>query len=193
MNAVFGEKRGIYFFFDVIIASFADLTTRNFRAFVAGILVVSPAAGLRPTRVLRVTRTKRPRPGIANTPVFCERSAISERTAASRFETPSRLAVSETEGNDVAIFAARAMIPLLWHALAVGRLELVCQEFSALPRGTAIELFMLRFQGSERQRPSNRQRLGMRRHWAVSTSPVPSRTSGCLARRPSPPKYDLTK
>src|ERR1039457_6037949 len=120
MNAVFGETRAIYFFFGGTIASFAAFATRNFTTILEGILIASPDAGLRPMRGLRWTRTKRPRPGIAKTPVLWERSAISERTIASRFETPSLLAVSKTEGNGVVILAGRAMVLLLWHV--AGRL-----------------------------------------------------------------------
>ena len=80
------------------MAYFADLATRNFTILLAGILTGSPVAGLRPPRAFRSTRTKRPTPGIANTPDFWERSAISDRTNASRFETPSLSAVSRTEG-----------------------------------------------------------------------------------------------
>src|SRR5579872_2104027 len=103
------------YFFGGTMTSFAALAGRNFTTFLAGISVASPAAGLRLTRALRPTRNTGPRPGIANTPVFCERSAISERTIASCFETPSRLAVSITEGNGVVILAGRAMVLLLWH------------------------------------------------------------------------------
>jgi hypothetical protein len=46
---------------------------------------------------------------IAKTPVFWERSAISERRSASRFETPTILAVSNNEGNGVVILTGRAM------------------------------------------------------------------------------------
>src|ERR1035438_5302047 len=120
MNAVFGETRAIYFFFGGTIASFAALAARNFTTILEGILIASPDAGLRPMRALRWTRTKRPRPGIANTPVLWERSAISERTIASRFENASLLAASETNGNEDAILAGRAMMPLLWHALSGG-------------------------------------------------------------------------
>jgi hypothetical protein len=114
MKAVFGMKRAIYFFFGGTVASLAVLAARNFTIFLAGTLVASSVAELRRRRALLPTRTKRPRPGSANTPVFWECSAISERTMASRFETPSRLAVSKTEGNDVVIFAGRAMTLLLW-------------------------------------------------------------------------------
>jgi hypothetical protein len=51
----------------------------------------------------------RPGTGIAKTPVFWERSAISERRSASRFETPSILAVSISVGNGVVILTGRAM------------------------------------------------------------------------------------
>src|SRR5713226_8196457 len=102
MKAVLGEMRAIYFFvFGATIASCAALAARKLTTFLAGIFVASPVAGLRPLRALRSTRTSRPRPGITNTPVFWERSASSERIFASRFETPSLLAVSNNEGNDV--------------------------------------------------------------------------------------------
>lgn len=114
MNAVLGDKWIIYFFVG-LIASFADLATRNFTTFLAGILIASPVAGLRPPRAFRSTRTNRPRPGIANSPDFSERSAISARTKASCFETPSFLAVSKTEGNGVVILAGRAILVSLCH------------------------------------------------------------------------------
>src|SRR4051794_18485192 len=114
MNAVLAYRRTIYFRFGTTIESFADLATRNFTIFLAGILVGSRVAGLRPLR-FRSTRTKRPTPGIANTPDFSERSAISDRTKTSRLETPSLLAVSRTEGNGVVILAGRAMLLSLCH------------------------------------------------------------------------------
>jgi hypothetical protein len=55
------------------------------------------------------------RPDIANLPVFTERSAISERSMASCPETPSRFAVSSTEGKLVVILAGRVMALLLSH------------------------------------------------------------------------------
>src|SRR5580693_4311721 len=104
MNAVLGDK-GVDYFFGGTLASFTDFPTRNFTTFLARVLIASPVAGWRPARSFRSTRTNRPRPGIANTPDFSERSAISERTKASCFETPSFFAVSKTEGNGVVIFA----------------------------------------------------------------------------------------
>src|SRR5271165_3312066 len=101
MNAVLACWRGIYFRFGSKPASFNALATRDFAIFQAGLLIDSPVAGLRPARALRFTRTRRPTPGIANTPDSTERSAISERIKASCLETPSFLAVSSTEGNGV--------------------------------------------------------------------------------------------
>src|SRR4051794_30217487 len=97
MNAVLAYRRTIYFRFGTTLESFADLATPDFTIlFVfAGILTGSPVAGLRPPRA---TRTERPTPGMANTPDFSERSAISDSSKASRLETPSLLAVSRTEG-----------------------------------------------------------------------------------------------
>src|SRR5271165_7681395 len=70
-----------YFFFGGTIASFTALATRNFTTFLAGILIASPVAGLRPTRALRSTRTRRPIPGITNMPFFLvSRTAISAKT-----------------------------------------------------------------------------------------------------------------
>src|SRR5579859_6618138 len=74
-----------YFFFGGTIASLAAFATRNFTTFLAGILILSPVAGLRPMRALRSTRTSRPIPGSTNTPLFFT-SAIA------KFERPSRKA-----------------------------------------------------------------------------------------------------
>src|ERR1700722_6618045 len=105
-NAVFGEKRVIYLFAEEV-AFFAAPAPRDFTTFLAGSLIASPVVELRPLRDLRDVN-------IANS-----RSAISERTAASRFETPSLLAVSRTEGNGVVIFAGRTigfiMARRLWY------------------------------------------------------------------------------
>ena len=49
-----------YFFLGGTIESFAALATRNFTTFLAGILMLSPVAGLRPVRALRSTRTSLP-------------------------------------------------------------------------------------------------------------------------------------
>ncbi len=46
------------------MASFAFFETRNFTTRLAGILISSPVAGLRPMRALRFTRTSLPTPGI---------------------------------------------------------------------------------------------------------------------------------
>ena len=43
---------------------------RNFKVVLAGILMVSPVAGLRPSRALRLARTNLPKPGITNSPFF---------------------------------------------------------------------------------------------------------------------------
>ena len=54
------EKRN---YFVPRIASFAALATRNLTTRLAAILMVSPVAGLRPMRALRLTNTSLPRPG----------------------------------------------------------------------------------------------------------------------------------
>src|SRR6202158_4127094 len=59
-----------YFFLGGTIASLTALDTRNFTTFLAGILMASPVAGLRPMRALRSTRTSRPMPGRTVTPFF---------------------------------------------------------------------------------------------------------------------------
>src|SRR5437660_2641932 len=59
-----------FYFFLGTIASFTALATRNFTTFLAGILIASPVAGLRPMRALRSTRTRRPMPGRTVTPFF---------------------------------------------------------------------------------------------------------------------------
>src|SRR4051812_49095556 len=45
------------------IASLAALATRNFTTFLAAIWMISPVAGLRPWRALRLTSTSFPKPG----------------------------------------------------------------------------------------------------------------------------------
>src|SRR5690242_5919119 len=52
------------------ITSFTALATRNFTTVLAGILIGSPVCGLRPMRALRFDCTRRPSPGITNTPFF---------------------------------------------------------------------------------------------------------------------------
>jgi hypothetical protein len=52
------------------------LATRNFTTFLAGILIDSPVAGLRPILALRSIRASRPSPGTTNKPFFsCKRGA----------------------------------------------------------------------------------------------------------------------
>src|SRR5213592_59512 len=53
-----------------IIASLTALATRNFTTRLAGMLMVSPAAGFRPVRAFRSTLTNLPNPGTMNTPFF---------------------------------------------------------------------------------------------------------------------------
>src|SRR5690348_16603819 len=52
------------------ITSFTALATRNFTTVLAAILMGSPVCGLRPIRAFRLDFTRRPRPGITNTPFF---------------------------------------------------------------------------------------------------------------------------
>src|ERR1041384_192237 len=52
------------------ITSFTALATRNFTTVLAAILIGSPVCGLRPIRAFRLDFTRRPRPGITNTPFF---------------------------------------------------------------------------------------------------------------------------
>ena len=52
------------------MASFAAFATRNLTTFLAGILIDSPVAGLRPIRAFRSTRTSLPMPGSTKTPFF---------------------------------------------------------------------------------------------------------------------------
>src|SRR5262245_8493913 len=67
-----------YFFLGGTMASLTILATLNFTTFLAGILIASPVAGLRPIRALRSTRTRRPIPGRTNNPFFLvSRTAIS--------------------------------------------------------------------------------------------------------------------
>ncbi|GIT04860.1 MAG: hypothetical protein CM1200mP29_02710 [Verrucomicrobiota bacterium] len=51
------------------IASFAALATVNFTTVLAGMLIVSPVAGLRPMRALRFTSFSFPTPGNVKAPV----------------------------------------------------------------------------------------------------------------------------
>lgn len=55
-----------YFFLEGKTESLAALATRNFTTCLAGILIASPVAGLRPIRAFRLTFTSFPRPGITN-------------------------------------------------------------------------------------------------------------------------------
>src|SRR4029077_11795293 len=52
------------------ITSFTALATRNFTTVLAAILMGSPVWGFRPMRAFRFDFTKRPRPGMTNTPFF---------------------------------------------------------------------------------------------------------------------------
>src|ERR1700739_471529 len=52
------------------MVSLADFATRNFTTVFALILIACPVWGLRPMRALRSAFTRRPRPGIMNTPFF---------------------------------------------------------------------------------------------------------------------------
>src|SRR5579862_7870473 len=53
-----------------VIASFADLATRNFTTDLALILIASPVCGFRPRRAFLSDFTSRPKPGITNEPCF---------------------------------------------------------------------------------------------------------------------------
>ena len=59
-----------YFFFPGTIASLAAFATRIFTTVLAGILIASPVAGLRPMRAFLFTRTSFPIPGRVKEPVF---------------------------------------------------------------------------------------------------------------------------
>src|SRR5450759_688990 len=81
-------RRGLYFFFGGTIASFTAFATRNFTTFLAGILIASPVAGLRPVLALRSTRTSRPMPGMMKIPFFLvSRTARSEKDVMNCFAT----------------------------------------------------------------------------------------------------------
>src|ERR1035438_4131949 len=80
---VFSPSLG-YFFFGGTIASFAALATRNLTTFLAGILMASPVAGLRPIRALRSTRTSLPSPGTTKTPLFLTSLIASSATVSSK-------------------------------------------------------------------------------------------------------------
>src|SRR5829696_3729853 len=60
-QSAFREIRKNYF--APRMASLAAFATRNFTTFLAGMLICSPVAGLRPIRALRFTSTSLPRPG----------------------------------------------------------------------------------------------------------------------------------
>src|SRR5437868_5484202 len=62
-------RSGAYPFLGAI-ASFAALATRNFTTVLALILIGSPVCGLRPMRAFRSAFTRRPSPGMMNTPFF---------------------------------------------------------------------------------------------------------------------------
>src|SRR5437667_12339278 len=66
--------------------SFIALPTRNFSVVFAGIWIVSPVAGLRPSRAFRSERTSFPKPGNTNSPlVFTSEVARFERSSKSCF------------------------------------------------------------------------------------------------------------
>jgi hypothetical protein len=67
-NQPLASLRG--YFFGGAITSFAAFATRNFTTVLALILIDSPVCGFRPRRALRSAFTKRPMPGITNTPFF---------------------------------------------------------------------------------------------------------------------------
>src|SRR5579864_2703112 len=77
---------GFYFFLGTM-ASFTAFATRNFTTFLAGILIASPVAGLRPMRALRSTRTSLPIPGRMLMPFF-----LVSRTASSAYAIMKDLA-----------------------------------------------------------------------------------------------------
>src|SRR5689334_5357495 len=89
-----------FFAFGGTIASFAAFATRNFTTFLAGILIDSPVAGLRPTRALRSTRTSRPIPGSTNTPFFFT-SAIAMLARPSRKARAVLLLTSHPSARDL--------------------------------------------------------------------------------------------
>src|SRR5581483_4629137 len=62
--------RGTNLYFLGAMTSFTAFATRNFTTVLAGILIGSPVCGLRPMRALRFDFTRRPSPGITNTPFF---------------------------------------------------------------------------------------------------------------------------
>src|ERR1043165_1942091 len=64
----------VYFFGSTV--SFIPLPTRNFKVVLAGIWIVSPVAGLRPSRAFRSDLTSFPNPGRTNSPFdFTSRAA----------------------------------------------------------------------------------------------------------------------
>src|SRR3984957_209804 len=67
---LFSTAWGRVYFFGGAITSLADFATRNFTTVLALILMASPVCGLRPMRALRSAFTRRPIPGITNTPLF---------------------------------------------------------------------------------------------------------------------------
>ena len=62
--SISGDCRKRYFL--PRIASLAAFATRNLTTRLAGILIASPVAGLRPMRAFRFTSTSLPSPGIVN-------------------------------------------------------------------------------------------------------------------------------
>src|SRR5215475_1638827 len=63
-------REGYFLAFGGTILSLAALATRNLTTVLAGILISSPVAGLRPLRALRLALTSLPIPGKVNAPVF---------------------------------------------------------------------------------------------------------------------------
>ena len=75
------------------MASFAALATVNFTTVFAGMLIVSPVAGLRPMRALRFTSFSFPTPGNVKAPVdlvleIAKSARLASRSVACFFVRP---------------------------------------------------------------------------------------------------------
>src|SRR5262245_14509784 len=64
------RREGYFLAFGGTMESFAALATRNLTTVLAGILIASPVAGLRPMRALRLALTSLPIPGKVKAPAF---------------------------------------------------------------------------------------------------------------------------
>src|SRR2546422_10948894 len=104
-------REGYFFAFGGTILSLAALATRNLTTVLAGILIASPVAGLRPMRALRLALTSLPIPGKVKAPTFFVCATATEASSsitsfAAFFEMPNVVAMWVASWLLVICFAA---------------------------------------------------------------------------------------